>query len=139
MIVGSIKTVESLGAAFSSLCGEQLAEVVSYSFAFGVLSIIALLPIFIYGIFMPSGKRNMFTGEMIEMLSVLPSPPSSLASPYPNSGYGMDCSMSYELDNSRTRLYSPSSLSHSRHNISQPIASQTNTQTIREKDRLSEM
>lgn len=71
-MVGTIKTVESLGAAFSSLCGEQLAEVMNYSIAFGVLSVIAILPIIIYGFWMPSGKRNMFSGEMIEELSILP-------------------------------------------------------------------
>jgi hypothetical protein len=111
-IVSTIKTVESLGAAFSSLCGEQLAEVVNYSVAFCVLSLIAILPIIIYGCFMPSGTRDVFTGEMVELLSVIP--PSSAAHLPSSSGdtNSLDGSLSsVDIDSSRTRL----SLSYERH------------------------
>jgi hypothetical protein len=108
--------VESLGAAFSSLCGEQLAEVVNYSVAFGVLSVIAVLPILIYGCYMPSGTRDVFTGEMVELLSVIdqyPPPPSCL--PYGSSrgstSIDSSVSSSVDIDSSRTRL----STSYARH------------------------
>lgn len=143
VIVGTIKTVESLGAAFSSLFGEQMAEVVNYSVAFGVLSAIAVLPILIYSLYMPSGTRNVFTGEMVELLSVLPNQ-------YPSSSsYGdtssIDCSQSsVDIDSSRTRL----SLSYARHHDEENNFSNTHrngyfkenqTTTRHIKDSLSEM
>ena len=107
-MVGTIKTVESLGAAFSSLCGEQLAEIVNYSVAFGVLSVIAILPIIIYGCWMPSGRRNMFTGEMIEELSILPNQhQSSYTYPMYDDDHhnNIDSSIySVDFDSSRTGL-----------------------------------
>ena len=114
--MSTIKTVESLGAAFSSLCGEQLAEVVNYSFAFGVLSVIAILPIVIYGCYMPSGTRDVFTGEMVELLSVIDHyPPSPSCLPYGSTkgSTSIDCSVSssVDIDSSQTRL----STSYARH------------------------
>lgn len=106
--------MESLGAAFSSLCGEQLAEVVNYSFAFGVLSVVAILPIVIYGCYMPSGTRDVFTGEMVELLSVIDHyPPSPSCLPYARESTSIDCSVSssVDIDSSQTRL----STSYARH------------------------
>ena len=69
VLVGSIKTVESLGAPFSHLLGEMLVDSADYPTAYGVLSIAALLPLWTYWRFMPSGYRNA-EGIMIEDLSV---------------------------------------------------------------------
>jgi MFS family permease len=69
VVVGTIKTIESLGAAFSNLLGENLAAV-SYSSAYGVLSLVGLVPIAIYWYYMPDGSRDA-EGNMVENLSVV--------------------------------------------------------------------
>ena len=68
--MGTIKTIESLGAAFSNLLGENLADVVSYSTAYGVLSIVGLFPIFLYGYYMPFGVHTP-DGYVVEDLSII--------------------------------------------------------------------
>ena len=50
------KTAEGIGASFSNLVGESLAEHYGYRTAFAVLSLCATFPIVVYAVFMPAAK-----------------------------------------------------------------------------------
>jgi hypothetical protein len=97
--VGSIKTVESLGAPFSHLVGELLVDVASYPAAYGVLSIAAFLPIIVYWLNMPSGFINE-NGENLSVNSSVYDANSSTDALSRNAG--VDESGSGKLDNSRS-------------------------------------
>jgi hypothetical protein len=68
MLVGMAKTAEGMGAAFSNLVGETLAGTYGYRMAFTVLGLCALIPILVYGLFMPPAKVH--DGVAVDELSV---------------------------------------------------------------------
>lgn len=68
MLVGMAKTAEGMGAAFSNLVGETLAGTYGYRMAFTVLSLCALIPMLVYGLFMPPAKVH--GGVAVDELSV---------------------------------------------------------------------
>jgi hypothetical protein len=54
MLLGLAKTAEGVGASFSNLVGEVMAEHWGYDSAFIFLGVASLLPVALYGIFMPA-------------------------------------------------------------------------------------
>jgi hypothetical protein len=58
-----------VGGAFSNLVGETIAEHGGYTNAFLFLSLAALIPLLIYGIFMPSA-RHLSDGTAVDELSI---------------------------------------------------------------------
>lgn len=69
MLVGLAKTSEGVGASFSNLVGEYIAEVSGYQMAFTVLSVASIVPILLYGICMPSAQFK-DDGTAVDELSV---------------------------------------------------------------------
>jgi len=57
LVVGLIKTTESLGASFSNLIGEGIAHYASYDSAFLFLCIVGVLPMLLYARYMPEPAR----------------------------------------------------------------------------------
>ena len=53
MAVGTIKTMESLGASFSNLIGESIADYMGYEISFLFLAFLGILPIWIYWRYTP--------------------------------------------------------------------------------------
>ena len=74
MLLGLAKTSEGIGAAFSNLVGEVLAEYKGYDSSFLFLSVAAMLPVFIYSFFMPAAVKiedlDGGEGHMADNLSV---------------------------------------------------------------------
>jgi hypothetical protein len=58
-----------VGAAFSNLVGETIAEHHGYTNAFLFLSLASLIPLFVYGLFMPSA-RHLSDGTAVDELSI---------------------------------------------------------------------
>jgi hypothetical protein len=62
MLLGLAKTAEGVGASFSNLIGEVMAEYWGYATAFLVLSAASLLPIMLYSLCMPTAVVVVVTG-----------------------------------------------------------------------------
>eukprot|EP01041_Mallomonas_annulata_P012187 gene12187-25590_t len=76
MAVGTIKTMESLGASFSHLFAEGLADYYGYDAAFCFLSIVGLFPMLLYWIHMPETLESV----VVTSVSTSSSSSSSLSS-----------------------------------------------------------
>jgi predicted MFS family arabinose efflux permease len=69
LLIGLARTGDAVGAAFSNLVGETIAEHGGYSNAFLFLSLAALIPLLIYGFLMPS-SRYLTDGTAVDELSI---------------------------------------------------------------------
>lgn len=69
LLVGLARTAEGIGAAFSNLVGESIAEHAGYATAFLFLSVAACVPIVVYAALMPSAVFAK-DGHAIDELSV---------------------------------------------------------------------
>ena len=63
MLLGLAKTAEGVGASFSNLVGEVIADHWGYANAFIFLSVASLLPVALYSVFMPAGVVTEAQGD----------------------------------------------------------------------------
>jgi MFS family permease len=69
LVIGMVKTMESLGGSFSNLIGESIAEHSGYRMAFIVLGISSFLPFIVYQVYVPEGVVDN-SGVIVETLSI---------------------------------------------------------------------